>query len=319
MLPVADAHCDFLYGMVHYGWDFSEPGRGKSYAPQAVALPYLHTGNVKLQFFAAWIDTQKRIPYLQQCLHMIDAYERMLETNAAQMEKLTSENAHNAGKIKTVLTVEGGEALEGSLCVLRMLYRLGVRAMTLTWNTPNELSGTAVKRTGKGLTALGKDVVAEMCRIGMALDVSHLSDAGIDDALSIATRPIFASHSNCRAVYPNPRSLTDTHIKAIAEQGGVVGVNFYHRQLCKGGKAGVTDVLRHIDHIVEVGGINACAIGSDFDGMTEYPPQLHCSADLPKLISALLSAGYREEEVRRIAYQNLFNYILPFVNCNDFQ
>ncbi|MDD3920863.1 MAG: dipeptidase [Eubacteriales bacterium] len=315
-IPVADAHCDFLYGMVHYGWQFGEPGHGDSLAPQAVALPYLIQGGVKLQFFAAWIDTQKRIPYLQQCLHMIDAYERMLEQHANVMEKLTGSNALNEDTIKTVLTVEGGEAIEGSLSVLRMLYRLGVRAMTLTWNTPNELSGTAVRKTNKGLTPLGREVVEEMCRIGMALDVSHLSDAGIDDALTIATRPIFASHSNCREVYNSPRSLTDTHIKAIAEQGGVIGVNFYHRQLCKSGTATVMDVVRQIDHIAEVGGINACAIGSDFDGMTEYPPALMNSAAFPALLQALLQAGYTEEQIRKIVYQNLYNYILPFVNCN---
>lgn len=307
-VPVADAHCDFLYNAVQYAHDIGSGTTG-----QAIALPYMQKGNVALQFFAAWMDTGLRMPCLQQCVMMIDAYKRMLERYADVLTPLTKTFVPGQGKIATVLTVEGGEAIEGSLSVLRILYELGVRAMTLTWNENNELAGAAVKKR-KGLTELGREVIEEMCRIGMAIDVSHLSDASLDDVLQIATRPIFASHSNARALCNSPRALQDAHITAIAQQHGVIGVNFYYRQLTKENTASIADIVRHIDHIVTVGGIDCCAIGSDFDGMVQYPEDLKNSADFPALFEALSRMGYTEAEIRKIAYENLRNYIIQFID-----
>ena len=308
-MPVADAHCDFLYSMVNYGQDVRSHQKG-----QAIHLEGMRQGGVKLQFFAAWIDRQLKTPYLQQCITMIDAYYRMLEENRGALIQLTPEfQPEQNGPIATLLTVEGGEAIEGSLAVLRVLYRLGVRAMTLTWNHNNELASAALKPGKKGLTALGREVIAEMCRLGIAIDVSHLNDAGIDDILSIATRPIFASHSNARALCPSQRALCDDHIRAIAAQGGVVGINFYHKQLVEEGVATIEDIARHILHVVEVGGIGCCAIGSDFDGMGVYPRGLETSAGLPLLLGALKRAGLNDDEIYRIAYGNLRDYIVKFL------
>lgn len=305
--PVADGHCDYLYGAVQSGYHLERRKHG-----QAIALDDMLAGHVALQFFACWIDTTLRTQPLHQCLAMIDAYEHMLETHP-ELVRLTADYVPESGKIATVLAVEGGEAIDGSMAILRMLYRMGVRAMTLTWNEANELSGAALARNHKGLSPLGKDIIDEMCRIGMAIDVSHLSDKGIDDVLSRATRPVFASHSNARAVHHNPRSLEDAHIRAIAQCGGTVGVNFYHEQLCPDRRASMDDIVRHICHIVEVGGINCCAIGSDFDGMQQYPVDLQSSRDLPALLAALERAGFSSKEVGRIAYWNLHDYIVQFV------
>jgi len=307
MLPIADGHCDFLYGMVQSGFDLANPKRG-----QAVALDEMIAGGVALQFFACWVDMALRTPPLHQCLAMIDAYERMLASNP-RLTKLTRDFTPDSGKIATVLAVEGGEAVDGSCAVLRMLYLLGVRAMTLTWNESNELAGAAMGKGNRGLTAIGREVVDEMCRLGMAIDVSHLSDRGIEQVLSRATRPIFASHSNARSVFDHPRSLNDALIREIARQGGTVGVNFFYQQLCSGGSAGIDDIARHAARIVEVGGVDCCAIGSDFDGMTQYPRDLHTSRDLPALLNALSRVGFTQEEIRRIAYQNLRDYIVQFV------
>lgn len=307
-IPVADAHCDFLYGMWQSGYDIRTLSKN-----QTIHTPYLLQGGIALQFFAAWIDRTLKTPYLQQCLGMIDAYCRMLEQYGDIFMPLTPAFRPDGGKIATVLTVEGGEAAEGSLAVLRTLKRLGVAAMTLTWNHNNELAGAAMRRGGKGLTPLGRDIVREMERIGIAIDVSHLSDAGIDDMLACTSTPVFASHSNARAVFDSPRSLTDTHIRAIAQQGGVIGVNFYYKQLCAGDNARIDDIVRHILHIVEVGGVNCCAIGSDFDGMTQYPEDLQNSSHLPRLLNKLVSAGLSEQDVRKIAYDNLHDYIIRFV------
>ena len=307
MFAVADGHCDYLYGAVQYGYDMVRPKRD-----QSIKLSDLRAGGVALQFFACWTDTQLRTPPLHQCLSMIDAYERTLKAHP-EFTPLTRDFSPASGKIATVLAVEGGEAVDGSLAMLRILYRLGVRAMTLTWNENNELSGAAMGSQRKGLTAVGRDIIDEMCRLGVAIDVSHLSDAGIDDILKRATRPVFASHSNARAVFDSPRALSDRHIRAIAECGGTVGVNFYFGQLSARSRASISDVVRHIRHIVSVGGIDCCAIGSDFDGMQQYPADLQSSRDFPALFDALAAEGFTDAELEKIAYRNLHDYIVQFV------
>lgn len=304
---VADAHCDYLYGAVQSGFELDEPKRD-----QVITLDNLKTGHVALQFFAAWTDTTLRVSPLHQCIAMIDAYHRMLGAHP-ELVPFTKDFKPASGKIATVLTVEGGEAIDGSLAVLRVLHGLGVRAMTLTWNENNELAGAATVRNNRGLTTLGRRVIDEMCRLNMAIDVSHASDHAIDDVLKHATRPIFASHSNARAVYDSPRALMDDHIRAIAAQGGVIGVNFYHQQLCEGGSARIEDIVQHILHIVSIAGVDACAIGSDFDGMTQYPRDLKNSSAFPRLARALQMAGLSDDDIRKIFYDNLRNYIAQFV------
>ena len=307
IFPVADGHCDYLYGAVQSGYRLDSQKRN-----QVVNLAGLQAGHVALQFFACWTDTSLHTPPLHQCLSMIDAYDRMLEEHP-ELTPFTRGFTPESGKIATVLTVEGGEAVDRSLAMLRMLHRMGVRAMTLTWNENNELAGAAMDRGNKGLTPIGRDIIDEMCRINMAIDVSHLSDRGIDEILSRTTRPIFASHSNARSVCDSPRALKDEHIRAIAAQGGVMGVNFYYEQLTGRGKACIDDVVRHICHMAEVGGVNCCAIGSDFDGMQTYPTDLRSGRDLPALLAALSKAGFSDEELYRIAYKNLSSYIAQFV------
>ncbi len=308
-IPVADAHCDFLYSMWQNGYGIETCHEG-----QAIYLPHMIEGGVALQFFAAWMDRSLRTPYVQQCMGMIDAYYRMLEANNASLEPLTPSFVPGQGKIAAVLTIEGGEAIEGSLAVLRMFKRLGVCAMTLTWNYNNELAGAATARGNKGLTILGREVVEEMERIHMAVDLAHLSDAGIDDVLSITKAPVFASHSNAREAFYSPRSLQDAHIQEIARRGGVIGVNFFHKQLTNRGSARITDIVTQILHIVKVGGAGCCAIGSDFDGMPVYPEDLKTSRDFPSLMSALQEAGLSRAEIEQIAYCNLRDYILRFVS-----
>lgn len=308
-LPIADAHCDFLYYMYQAGWDIFKPN-----TRQAVSLPYMQQANIGLQFFAAWVDAQDNQNGMRQCINLIDAYWRMLENTKGVLTPLTSSFKPGAGKIATVLTIEGGEAIQGSLEALRLFYRLGVRAMTLTWNFSNDLASPATRRLSKGLTPLGRRVVREMHRIGMALDVAHLSDGGIEEVLHSAERPIFASHSNARAICPHRRSLRDEYIKEIAGGGGVICVNFYPPQLRPDEEsAGIQDVVRHISHIASLVGADHVALGSDFDGMGTYPKGLKNQKDLPALLDALENAGFNSAEIRRIAYDNLRDYIVQFV------
>lgn len=303
----ADAHCDYLFGAMEYGFTMREPKRN-----QTIALENLRNGNVALQFLAAWSDTTLRLPPLEQVLMMIDRYHTLVE-NDPTFVPLTRDFDPNSGKIATVLAVEGAECLGASPSILRDLYRLGVRAMTFTWNSDNELAGAGQGKHRRGLTAAGREILQEMNRLGIAFDVSHLSDAGVEDALKLSTQPIFASHSNCRKLLNAPRCLPDDYIRAIAEKGGVVGINFYGPQLISSGHAEIKDIVRHICHAVSIGGMNAVCIGSDFDGMQRYPKDLRNPSDLPALFDALLSEGFSAEQVHAIAYQNLHDYIIRFI------
>ncbi len=171
-----------------------------------------------------------------------------------------------------------------------------------------------MRRANKGLTDLGRKVVREMHRLGIALDVSHLSDAGIDDVLASAERPIFASHSNARSVCQHRRSLLDRHIREIAQCGGVICVNFYPPQLSQfPSNACAQDVARHAAYIASLVGAQHVALGSDFDGMWEYPQDIKTQQDLPGVLQALSKAGFSQQEIQGIAYDNLHDYILQFV------
>ena len=303
----ADAHCDYLFGAMEYGWTIDTQKRN-----QTITLENLQKGGVAQQFLAAWADTTLKVPPLEQVLIMIDRYHSLLETHP-EFVPLTKDFDPASGRIATVLAVEGAEALGASPSILRDLYRLGVRAMTFTWNSDNELAGAAQGKRRRGLSAAGREILREMNRLGIAFDVSHLSDDGIEDALALSSQPIFASHSNCRQLMNAPRCLPDEYIRAIADKGGVVGINFYGPQLCESGHADISDIARHICHAVSIAGVNHVCIGSDFDGMQRYPKDLRNPSDLPALFDALLREGFTPADVERIAYRNLHDYIVQFV------
>ncbi|MBQ3552023.1 MAG: dipeptidase [Clostridia bacterium] len=306
LFPIADAHCDYLYNDVYNGYDISDPVKD-----QHISLASLKKGNVKLQFFAVWVDSRIKYPYLHQAMSMIDACHLIVD---AYDELCWFDSDYNPESDKTavVLTLEGGEAIEGSLTNLRNFYRLGARAMTFTWNHTNSLAQPAMRKNAKGLTELGKEVLYEMNEIGMAVDVSHLSDAGIDDCLALSTAPIFASHTNCRSIKAHARNMRDDHIREIGARGGVIGVNFYIPHLTDDAKPSVRQVVDHIEHIVELGGIGCPVLGSDFDGMNPTIRDLSTSADMQNITIELVRRGFNDDEVLRICYKNLRDYIARF-------
>ena len=190
-----------------------------------------------------WVDTdsRKRRPAaaLPELLDAVVAEtERLRDDFRLVLSARDMDDAAQAGQIGVLLSIEDGAALEGSLSALRAFYRLGVRAMGLTWNGRNELGEGvgAAKGAGGGLTAFGRDVVREMNRLGMIVDVSHLSEAGFWDVLEISDAPVIASHSNAKAVCDHRRNLTDRQIKALADAGGVMGINFCPPFLADGGR-----------------------------------------------------------------------------------
>lgn len=315
LFPVADAHCDYLYYAMTAKYRLNAPTKR-----QTVTLERLKAGNVRLQFFAAWIDVQKRMPPLQQTLRMIACFHRDLELNKDSLYEYSPAHyalAQKRGEVGALLTIEGlGEACMGELDNLAIFSKLGVRAATLIWNDNNCFGYPAkAKKFGgskHGLTKLGRDAVLKMNELGMAVDLSHLNDSGIDDVLSISASVPFASHSNARGAYDHSRSLSDEHIKEIARRGGVVGINFYYGQLTDNPVATIDDVVRQIDYVAGLAGTDCIAIGSDYDGMDATPEGLSHPGCFQNLSAELLKRGYGSSAVRGIMCDNLRRYIDTF-------
>lgn len=296
---VVDAHCDTLTALQ------AQNRRLVQHSPSGqLDLPRLRQGGIKVQFFAAFIAPEFKASALRRTLELLSLFHQEMEDNAGELMLVRNRNeiekAMSHGKIAALLSIEGGEALEGSLCALRMLNRLGARCLTLTWNGSNELGdGVGVKGGGGSLTPFGRAVVEELNRLGMLVDVSHLSEKGFWDVLRISRQPVIASHSNCRARCDHPRNLTDRQIKALSKNGGVMGITFVPAFLRKE-KASLSDVLDHVDHAVKVGGIECVGLGSDFDGTEALPAGLADCSTVPSITDGLMNRGYHDEAIKKI-------------------
>ena len=319
-----DSHCDTVSRIL----DEQEPLSDNT---GHVSIRKMREYKGFVQFFAAFIDPDLPNP-LQRCLSIIDKlYEEAdkysanvaIVRNYAQMLA-----AREKGKIAAFIPVEGGEAVIGDLAVLRTLYRLGVRSMTLTWNYSNQIatgvlgknqhlshddlgkliSSGAIENSG-GLTEFGREVVKEMNRLGMVVDVSHISPDSFYDVAELSTRPFIASHSNAKAICPHVRNLDDDQFKTIVKAGGMVGLNFCPAFLHREDFADVNDMLRHIEHFLSLGGENHIGLGADFDGIDSTPIDVTDVSKLDILRNALLRQNYSEELTDKIFFKNYFTFV----------
>ncbi len=296
--PIADGHCDLLSKIIAGQADFSAPHPG-----QMVSRDGIKTGGVRLQVFALWYDPRRESSPLKQCRDMIAEYRRLL-AKFPELRRFSPRHAPIMGEVETILSLEGGEALLEEEASLREFREAGILALSLTWNTDNALAGAAEGSVRYGLTALGEQVVLEANRLGMAIDVSHLSDEGVQDVLGMQNVSVFASHSNCRGIYTCRRSLSDSSIRKISNRGGVIGINFYHEHL--GTRFPSTkEVAVQLRHLADIGGIACCAIGSDFDGIPYGLSDLPTSGKFQFLIPALKKVGFSENEIELILFKNL--------------
>ena len=320
-MKVCDLHCDTLSKLRKTGLDDAVARFARS--GLHIDLEKLEAGDYLLQCFAAFVDLGAGEDPLVAALEQIDLLDRIL---AAYPERIApvrtgADIGRNAaaGRISALLTVEEGGCCKGSLGVLRRLYALGVRMMTLTWNYDNELAASNVKEKAPfrwpcppdaehGLTETGLAFLAEMERLHMIVDVSHLSDRGFWDVARRSTRPFAASHSNCRALAPHCRNLTDEMIRAMAERGCLAGLNYCTAFLddqpdpaaCRSTAA---LIARHAAHFKQVGGAGMIALGSDFDGIGGQLEMTDCSK-LPLLERALGQEGFTDDEIEGIFWRN---------------
>jgi membrane dipeptidase len=308
-MRIIDFHCDTILKLMDV--NSSAELRKNNFS---IDIEKLRAGHSLAQFFALFVDMKKTSDPLDTGLAMMDKFYTEIEKNSSDIafagshEEILKNDA--SGKISALLTVEEGGVLKGKMHNLHALYRLGVRLITLTWNYPNEIGFPHKNEEYRtlGLTQFGKDVVAEMNRLGMIVDVSHLSDVGFDDVANLSDRPFVASHSNARAVCNHSRNLTDSMIRRLADAGGVMGINFEKSFLSSAPVSRVEDMVAHIRHIYHVGGIDVLAVGSDFDGIC---PELELEnmGQIEKLINALSVHGFSSDEIEKIMYRNAFRVI----------
>ena len=307
-MPVIDLHCDTILHLT----DNRELQLKKNLL--GVDVQKLKAAGSIAQFFALFVDLQEHSDGLRRALQMVDVFHQELEINQEELvlarNFLELEANRSAGKISAFLTLEEGGAIAGSLENLRNFYRLGVRLITLTWNYPNEIGypHNNEEYIHRGLTDFGCQVVTEMNRLGMIIDVSHLSDQGFYDVSGLSSKPFVASHSNARAVCRHSRKLTDDMIRALAQKGGVMGINFAASFLGHPEISLVEDMVAHVKHIVNVGGMDVLALGSDLDGI-ECELEIANIGELDKLTQALKKHAFHESEIEKIYYKNAMRVI----------
>jgi membrane dipeptidase len=299
----ADAHCDTITSCLDSGQSLWENGGH-------LDVKRLKEGGCVLQFFALWADP-KYEPYMAfpRCVAAVDRFYQELEVNRAYLHLIsTGEDVAKAArenKTGALLSIEGGSAIGGSLANLRMLHKLGVRAMTLTWNGRNELAdGVGEGEFGGGLSQFGRQVVAEMERLHMIVDVSHLNEKGFWQVAELCKGPFIASHSNAMRVCVHPRNLTDEQIGCIVRRKGFIGINFCPDFL-RGPKADVEDIARHVEYICSLGGKDVLGFGGDFDGVDQLPAGVRGAQDMERVVNRLGQLGYPDDTLRGICYGNL--------------
>ena len=308
----------------------------------------LRAGGVKAQFWAVYVPADERANAVQYALEQFDAIHRMharysetfeLATSAADVARIVA-----AGRIASLIGVEGGHAVANSLAVLRMYHGLGARYLTLTHNDTTDWADSATDQPRHGgLTAFGEQVIHTLNELGMWPDISHVSPETMRHVLRVSRGPVVATHSNAYAIAAHPRNVPDDVLAGIAASGGVCCVNFCGAFLHPDGAArwnelyeldrrlraeaadaaayaaavrayesehpiprgDVTTVIDHIDHIVRVAGINHVGLGSDFDGITTIPAGLEDVSCFPRITQALLDRGYDAPSINKILGRNL--------------
>jgi len=343
---VVDTHADTLWRVLDEGDDISVKS-----AKGHLDIPRLIEGGVDAQFFAIWVQpVYCPDQAARRALRLIDAMHQIVRKNPDRMTLARTpadiRAAAAAGKVAALMGIEGGQALENDLGLLRMYHELGVRYMTLTWSFNLDWADSSGEASQwQGLTDFGVKVVQEMNRLGMLVDISHVSDDTFNDVMKVTRAPVIASHSSCRALCNAPRNMTDDMLRAMRDNGGVVMVNFYSAFLDQKFRDKVKEItptyksklaaigekflldpfgradalyalhkeideavpppplerlIDHIEHVIQVAGVDYVGLGSDFDGVTSLPVGMEDVTRLPSITRALLERGHSEHDVEKV-------------------
>lgn len=329
---VLDAHEDILLNLLNpkNNRSLAEPGRNGQ-----VNFANWRAGGIDAVIFAVWIDPRQFRGEMaeRRVEQMIGVFHQQLQLYPDKLAFCdTSDDVRRAiasGKIASMLGIEGGIAINNKLENIERYRRMGVRYMTLTWRGNLDWAGSSQDlknpfRRGQemviadnpskgGLTDFGRRVVAEMNRVGMMVDLSHVSDQTFYDALKVTTKPVIVSHSNARALADHKRNVSDDMLRALSANGGVIGLNLWYELLEPQGRSSRADgakpvnvetVLDMLDHMVKVAGIDHVGIGTDFEGMRDLPKGLENAAGMGKLFEGMRKRGYSETDIRKFAGEN---------------
>ncbi|NP_999273.1 dipeptidase 1 precursor [Sus scrofa] len=316
--PVIDGHNDLPWQLLNlFNNQLQDPGANlSSLAHTHTNIPKLKAGFVGGQFWSAYVpcDTQNR-DAVKRTLEQIDVIQRMCQAYPETFACVTSSTgirqAFREGKVASLVGVEGGHSIDSSLGVLRALYHLGMRYMTLTHscNTPwadNWLVDTGDdKAQSQGLSHFGQSVVKEMNRLGVMIDLAHVSVATMRAALKLSQAPVIFSHSSAYSLCPHRRNVPDDVLQLVKETGSLVMVNFYNDYVSCSAKANLSQVADHLDHIKKVAGAAAVGFGGDYDGVSRVPSGLEDVSKYPDLVAELLRRQWTEAEVRGALADNL--------------
>ncbi len=318
---VFDAHCDTLGHAVAVPFrrDLTQWGDHGH-----LDLPRMRAGGINAQIFACFPGVERlsanatsgalqRVEALYELISRAPDQIALVQT-ADDLAQLSPQ-----GPIGAILGLEGVEALDGQMSLLYAFYRLGIRNIGLTWDVRNPAADGVRANTEFGLTPFGRDLVEVCGELGIMVDVSHLNAAGLKDVLEISSKPIIASHSNARALFEHPRNLSDSQARAIAEKGGVIGVTFVTYYLSADRtRSSLADLLDHLDHFVNVAGVEHVGIGSDYDGAT-IPSELDSGEKYPAITEGLLRRGYSPEDIRKILGENFRRAFADVLNRCAFE
>jgi membrane dipeptidase len=346
---IIDLHDDTTQMMVDEGYDLAQ-----AHDYGQVDIPRMRAGHVSGLFLSIWTDSEHYTPVesIRRALDQIDVVRSQVARYPRQLALATTADeilaARRQGRIAILMGLEGGHMIDSDLAVLRDYYRLGVRYMTLTHTTHTPWADSSGQPPlHHGLTDFGRQVVHEMNRLGMMVDISHVSDETFHDVLAATSAPVIASHSSCRALCDVPRNMTDDMLRALAKNGGVVHINFYEGFLDSGfhsrlealtaeqarqtaietqaptfgdrsqvgpeirkinaeriarlGRIPLSRLLDHIQHAVQVAGIDHVGLGSDFDGSDDQFPQgMEDISKIPNLVSGLMERGFSDDDILKI-------------------
>jgi membrane dipeptidase len=288
-----------------------------------IDIPRIKEGGVDCLVFAMCVSNPTyRARRLRRLLQMLDVFYSEVEKNSDQIALTTTFqeilDTVKEGKIAAVISVEGGEALEGDIGVLRVMYKLGVRMLTLTHFPRNELGDGSRDDSGSHLTDFGIAVLEEMNKLGMIVDVSHLNETGFWDVMEKTDNPVIASHSNCKEFSDHHRNLTSEQIKALVKKEGVMNLSYCGGFIKQGvtrdnlNEVGLDEWLNHVDYLVNLVGSNHIGLGSDFDGGCGFSG-MDDVTKVPKVTRGLMTRGYSDEDIEKILGRNnlrVFKHVL---------
>jgi membrane dipeptidase len=313
--PLIDGHNDLPWAIRESEaapHDVSAPEHDlRQTTPFHTDIERLRAGGVGGQFWSVYIPFEAveegaakvQLEQIDIALQIIDDYPEAFELALTPSDV---ERAFGRGRIASMLGMEGGHAIENSLGTLRAFYAMGVRYMTLTHNGTLDWADSCCDEARHGgLTEFGREVVREMNRMGMLVDLSHTSPETMNDALDVAEAPVIWSHALARGMHEHARNVPDQVLRRLAENGGVVMATFVPSFLTSRDEATIADVADHIEHLADVAGIDHVGIGSDFDGIESTPVGLEDVSTFPALLVELSRRGWTEEELAKVAGENV--------------